>query len=507
MTCVLAFSACASLIGQTKTAPATKESALVAQARKQLELAAMEASAASPATQATIFLGVARAYSRTDKARSADYLQRAYDLALRLTESDSPGIGAVQHDAITEMAQLDPQQVEQNMPAEPALREAATSQLVRYYSGQRSYDHAIELLQTLKDPDWVAQEMMMALGAQHSDERNQVIAIVLESYRRRGFVNPGRGTDLGTLLVRFWRDLRPQLVNEAADELLKEADPANADQNREVRVGVTASSANGSVSFANFYEFRLFQLLPILKATDPTRAEALLRENAQRGATLAKYPNGQNSFDPTLRDTPLKDGETSDARYTIVRDRDTAVRATQMGSDPATAEVTKLAAEQPQQALARVKALTQGRTAAAMALARETVSTAPDVAQAALRIALEAKRAPFVPAAKLYLQMNDAAGARVALERGMTAAEETYKEDADPEDPNQAIRLLWPSTQQWRDVIDVAAEISPEFAIGLVNEIPDREIKPLERTFLAGRWLGVAPWSSTSPFVMHRGRK
>ena len=506
---------CPALPAQTPTGPPSsvnRDSKVTAQARRQLEIAALELSTVSPATQATVLLGLGRVCSRIDKRQSSEYLERAYELALRLGASEAPGIQVVQGDAVEEMARLDPDYVEQNLPTEPRLRDVATSQLVRHYAAKHAFERAIELIQTLEDPDWVAQDLMMAQPA-HGNERNQVIAIVLNSYRQRGFVAPGRGTDLGTLLVRFWKDLRPQLVNEATDELLKQADPANADHNLEVLVGVSASSPAGTVRFANFYEFRLFQLLPILKVTDPTHAQALLRDNAQRAAVLAKYPDGQRSLDPTVRDTPLKEGEASEASYRILRSGDgAAASAAQAVTDRTVSDIVNSAGDAPERALARASAITDPRTRirALLAIAGRSVDTAPDVARSALRLCLEAANAPpslFVPAAQLYLKMKDPEGAKKAVQRGMAAAAALYKQDSDADDPNQAIRLLWPSVQFWRDLIDAATGISPEFAAALIDELPDDEAKPLERTFLACRWLNLVPWASTSPFVMHKARR
>lgn len=315
---------------------------------------------------------------------------------------------------------------------------------------------------------------------------------------------------MGTLLVRFWRSLRPELVNEAVDELLKQADPANSDAHRDVALAITASSPSGALVFRNYYEFRLFQLLPILKVTDPIRADELLRDDSQLKAWFAKYPQGQESLDPTMRDTPLTEGETSHVSYSIVRgQRGAEFAAGRVGTDRVVNEISNHAADAPQEALERAKAIgdQQLRVRALIGLADALAGSNPDIARSALRLVLESRTAPFEQAAKLFLRLKDLDDARRAVERGMAAANTAYKQDDNPDDPNQAIRLLWPSVQAWRDLIDIANSISPDFAVELVDGLPDDEAKPLERTFLAGRWLGVTPWASTSPFMMHKPKR
>jgi len=60
----------------------------------------------------------------------------------------------------------------------------------------------------------------------------------------------------------------------------------------------------------NVYQYRLFELLPVLRELDRSKAEQL-SNNPQVQAQLNKYPNGLQSLDPTVRDTPLRKGEES----------------------------------------------------------------------------------------------------------------------------------------------------------------------------------------------------
>jgi hypothetical protein len=72
-------------------------------------------------------------------------------------------------------------------------------------------------------------------------------------------------------------------------------DQAKADDEKD-KVLVTFHTRRGNPSFSSAYEYRLFQLLPILKEIDPDRAETLLRDHQHLLATLKELPDGLQSL-------------------------------------------------------------------------------------------------------------------------------------------------------------------------------------------------------------------
>jgi hypothetical protein len=107
-------------------------------------------------------------------------------------------------------------------------------------------------------------------------------------------------------------------------------------------------------------------------------------------------------------------------------------------------------------------------------------------------------------AAGMLLKLGDKASAEEAVNASAKAISKLYDEDANPTDPNQFAKFFWPSTQAWRDLIEIASKISPTLANGIVNRISDSEIKAVERVMLADCWLKVPLWRSTSPMVAHK---
>jgi hypothetical protein len=106
--------------------------------------------------------------------------------------------------------------------------------------------------------------------------------------------------DIGTLVVRFWEQLPPVVILEAADRIL---DHAKA----EAGAGHSPfnfASSHGSASFGSAYELRLFQFLPVIQDLDPSRAQQLLRENPKTKSVLEQYPQGMRSLDSRFTSAP-----------------------------------------------------------------------------------------------------------------------------------------------------------------------------------------------------------
>lgn len=53
-------------------------------------------------------------------------------------------------------------------------------------------------------------------------------------------------------------------------------------------------------------------------------------------------------------------------------------------------------------------------------------------------------------AADLYLDLKDQEAAAATISDGMKVAEELYRKDTDPFDPNLALKVQWHSTNVWR---------------------------------------------------------
>jgi hypothetical protein len=88
-------------------------------------------------------------------------------------------------------------------------------------------------------------------------------------------------------------------------------------------------------------------------------------------------------------------------------------------------------------------------------------------------------------------EMDDVDLALKLFRSGMEQADRLRSEDADPDDPNIAIKALWPSVCAYRRLILAASQISPQTALERVQEIKDPEILLLLEVKLAIMKLGA----------------
>jgi hypothetical protein len=105
-----------------------------------------------------------------------------------------------------------------------------------------------------------------------------------------------------TRVVRFWDQLPPAVILEAADRIFDHA-KEEAGSGHALFNFVTN---HASASFGSVYELRLFQLLPAIENLDPSKAEQLLRDNPKIKATLEQYPKGMRSLDGSLTSIPRR---------------------------------------------------------------------------------------------------------------------------------------------------------------------------------------------------------
>jgi hypothetical protein len=93
-------------------------------------------------------------------------------------------------------------------------------------------------------------------------------------------------------------------------------------------------------------------------------------------------------------------------------------------------------------------------------------------------------------AAEAFLAIADDDDAMKTIELGIKLAEERYEKDSDASDPNLALKAQWPSTNAWRQFIQLVARISPDAATTLINDVQDPEIRAFLRVSMASGLLG-----------------
>jgi hypothetical protein len=247
----------------------------------------------------------------------------------------------------------------------------------------------------------------------------------------------------------------------------------------------------------------------VLKHLDPAKADDLLKQRQQVQAMLDRYPQGLSAIAPTEAH-PIGETQPSGAHEPM------ATMSFSFGNGPTggggggdapnayarslAAKIMADASNHPEEALDQANALPAGRlrTEALMGIAEHTWEKHPSTAHSALRKVLDSdnpdaafKVEEVRSVANLYRRMGDNDSAKKAVEKGMSLAQEVYRQDTNADDPNKALKAYWPSTQAWDGMLRIATQISPTWASTLLKEIPDEEIRALASMQMAAELLNV----------------
>jgi hypothetical protein len=440
--------------------------------------------------------------------------------------SDMPQVcdlkGWLQRKILTEIVHRTPDKVEDLLPAaEPGVREDILTVLIDQYAQQGDLDRARKLLNQFADdyryPYGAASRVMELLPVEKAADRLAIFIQASRNFHQHSGTSKPQFEDFTTMVVRFWQQVSPPLVMDAIDAILEQAQ--NADGfGSDVNISVSAKA--GVVQFANSYQYRLFEVLPIIQQLDPSRAESLLRENSEVQSALNSYPDGLRSLAPGAysgQSSSRVGIQAISYRPSGSNSIDTAVQRAQVQMefdvDRRAQQIAEAASLDPKQALADAMGLPQAgisgsdssspRLRALEGLAGNAVRNAPEVARSALEEELKLvdgaspteQGFALDQVATVYLQLGDPDNARKIIQRELKVADNLYVKDADAGDPNQAFKAWWPSTSLWRKTITTAAKISPALASEVIAGIADPEIRVLEEVELANSLLGVMSFS------------
>ena len=504
-----------------------------------LKQAEAQAGSLEPDMRAYVLWCVSVGYSKIDHPKSDRLLSQAF-LATQSIEQGPEEEDACQRSStcrtknwlqsslLNAMMDRSADEVVQLLPnADPVPRKQATAALAKLYIKRKDYARALSFLTQIADKDHypfdTAGDLFLALPKESPDR----LTLFSQAQENSGQFRSGPGapqTDFSTMLLRIWRQLPPATALSAVDDLLQQAkDQDDKSQSFHMSFGTD----KGSVSFNSAYQLRLFQMIPILDELDHERAQSLLRENNEVQSMLTQYPHGMQSLDPaTYQDQP------SDASKSRIRSVRLSVGTpapgqslTESVEDQIQRQIGKISSEassDPKQALSDAMNLpvsnptgppgfSSPRAVALMNIANASVEKNPAVAKSALdelRKNVDSLK-PFQKgrnlseSARLYLKLGEIDSAKKCLEELQKAAEQTYKEDTDADDPNQAFKAQWPSTALWLDSVRLTARISPLLAEQTATAIEDPEISDAVRVAYANELIG-APESSSDIVQWHK---
>jgi hypothetical protein len=478
-----------------------------------LQAAEAESAALQPKMRAFVLWRASYAYTKI-KPKHAEKLSRDAFVTTQAIEDapendscNAPGSSGdikswIQESLLYDMVHKDQlEEVERLLPqATPSVRNQITAELVRHYESKKDLTHAEALLSTLADSDrypfGIAASLITACGTEHSADRLSIFNEALNNFEQHARETSFGGDDVGSFIEQTWKDVPPGLALEAIDNVLDAAKKGDSQSH------YSMSSAKGSVVLNSDYELRLFQLLPTLQELDKDKADALLREQADVADQLKSYPKGMQSLQS--ENASLSYGVTSSGSG--IRDT-TAKQQVEAQMQERVEAVLHEADTDPIGALAKAITLPihgpsdlfSPRADALLGIARKTAAKKTSVSRSALNdfsniqdqlTPREMNGIDDLP--ELYLKVGDTDGAKKAVDILVKAAASLYEHDTNADDPNQAFKGTWPSTDLWRKAIEQSAKISAMLPEEIIDSLQDEEVAAFEKVVFATALVGTS---------------
>jgi hypothetical protein len=467
-----------------------------------LRQASAQASTFDGPMRPTVLFFIGQAYAKKDPKLSKEAILSAYE-ASKEFDPHQVGTQRIRMEIMSAAQKLAPEKVEQGLLEDPQLRDSVIEGAIDRKLKDKDYEGAIERLRAMTtEPrlSQAAQKIMAALPPDAGMERNTVFASVVTRYQSGAVQDFTGGVfDSSELLRQYWKQVRPQLVDEMITELLRQAEDSDADSDRP-RIQVTAFINGQGLAFDTKYKLRLFQLIPVLRKIDPSRAERLLRDNPVLQPAFKQFPDG------------ISGDDVESVSYTMSIAPRPGTSAT---IDHVAERIVADATKHPNDAIATAQQMRSipERIVTLLDIAEACLTTCETAAKTATDYAVDAADdtdAEMWPlsmprAARIYLKLKDLKAAEKALEKGAASARRLYDEDSNAEDPNLALKLYWPSTMMWQEVVVEQEKVSPQLALTTIKEISDPEIQALARVWVASSILGVDVRHYSNPMHGFKG--
>jgi hypothetical protein len=478
-----------------------------------------QARALEPAMQSFLLTQIANSLKKCDPSRVQATLISSFTATLGIPDDDAFTRGKLQSSALRALVRIDEEKVVPLLPqADPYVRAGLLSLMIWHAAEAGKFDKAMSLLaQTPLGegfPYDAATELMLDLPPEREADKQAVFLRAMASDHEQPSVSVP-GDDFTEMVIRFWRHIPPSVALDATHQIL--------DESRSDTSQINLGSASGKIAFKDLYQYRLFELLPILRELDATEAEKLLNDSQQTQAQLQKFPNGMQSLDPTIRDKPLEKGETSgitSASVGMQGQMDPMLQREQTVEtyNSRIAEIARVAEDNPRQAIARAATLpasdgsTAPRAGALLNIARISLKKNPSASRDALEQMLDSLKSVdiygqgneigtqheyWAEGIHIAMQLGEVGLAKSLLKAGIDQAEKLESKDLDDSDPNRALKAWWPSVSLISRLISAAAGISPQTALNAIAELSDPDVRVLCQVRLVNDSLGVPGGEST----------
>jgi hypothetical protein len=183
-------------------------------------------------------------------------------------------------------------------------------------------------------------------------------------------------------------------------------------------------------------------------------------------------------------------------------------------------EIVRMAEDNPRQAIAAVATLPESiggpppdrppeflHSEAYLGIARVVMKKNPSTAKDALeQLAQSLKHTShpclmmgqWIEGIQMAREINEVELALNLFQSGMEQADMMRSDDANPDDPNTAMKPLWPSVGACWRLVEAVSQISPQSALSRLQDIKDQEIVLVLELKLASKMLGARDLQSST---------
>src|SRR5436853_222718 len=125
-----------------------------------------------------------------------------------------------------------------------------------------------------------AMRLMDTLKPEQSGELLQLFLAALASYRDHAPHSQARDP-FPVILSHYWNRLPKEVARQAIDEVLKQAAAV------EEKGSYSVSSDKGNAALGSLHEYRLFQIMPVLREIDPSAARQYMEKYPALASTVS----------------------------------------------------------------------------------------------------------------------------------------------------------------------------------------------------------------------------
>ena len=468
-----------------------------AAALELLEGAAASVSAAPAEMQPDLLLRIAEVWQKADRRKAVELVEQALNASVALPD-DWPHHWRLQFQsrALAELAKLDLEKAIERLPILPQGERGpnyvaqALDEILGQLLEKRDYDRAIELTRRFGRGNLGVTGKLLKALPKEDTRRGEVLAVAA-----RAVQNPM------CQCAGFFKTYRDEIPAQTYRSMLGTLAHSILDMDEEETVSLTQviATSKGTVTLDTTKDIQLFELIPVLRDTDPELAKRILDKRPKLAQLIEEYPDGMESVWKTGKGGTIFYGIGGSPAGSVERAQEVQEQTLSVHQE---AETRHLAESDPEKALALARSSPSDRV---KLLAVHSIVQGFDDHQEAVASLLpgcfdvlsevKEESSQVADAWEMLAQGAHEAGlpdlAWKALEKGLGVAAALHKKNEDPETGEGAPRFLWNSTGSFRRLFYRAAKLEGPAAKGLLDQYRAADILLVARIEIAAALLDL----------------